>query len=66
MALTVRSELVGAGRTIPWLSQQTGIALHVLQKQLATQLDFTVTDLAEIADALSIDVARLLPRSAET
>lgn len=66
MALTVRAELLGAGRTIPWLSQQTGIALHVLQKQLAMQLDFTVTDLAEIADALSIDIARLLPRPAKT
>ncbi|WP_341954858.1 hypothetical protein [Microbacterium sp. LWH13-1.2] len=66
VALTVRAELLGAGRTIPWLSQQTGIALHVLQKQLAMQLDFTVTDLAEIADALSIDIARLLPRPAKT
>lgn len=62
----MRAELLGAGRTIPWLSQQTGIALHVLQKQLAMQLDFTVTDLAEIADALSIDIARLLPRPAKT
>ncbi len=51
-----------AGRTVPWLSDETGIALHVLQKQLAMQLDFTVTDLAEIAGALSIDAARLLPR----
>ncbi|MGJ0388930.1 hypothetical protein [Microbacterium sp. CGR1] len=62
VALTVRSELVSAGRTVPWLAEQTGIALHVLQKQLAMQLDFTVTDLAEIAGALSIDVARLVPR----
>ena len=29
------------------------------------QLDFTVTDLAEIAGALSIDVARLVPRPAD-
>ncbi|WP_145985674.1 MULTISPECIES: XRE family transcriptional regulator [Microbacterium] len=65
VALTVRSELVGAGRTVSWLAEQTGIAPHVLQKQLAMQLDFTVTDLAEIAGALSIDVARLVPRSAD-
>lgn len=63
VASTVRSELAGAGRTIPWLSEQTGIDLRVLQKQLAMQLDFTVTDLAEIAGALSIDVARLVPPS---
>lgn len=65
VALTVRSELVRAGRTVPWLSDETGIALHVLQKQLAMQLDFTVTDLAEIAGALSIDAARLLPRAGD-
>lgn len=59
------SELARAGRTPQWLSEQTGIAPHLLQEKLDMQLDLTVADLSDIADALDISVTRLVPRVAE-
>lgn len=60
------TEVARAGRTARWLSTQTGIAPDVLSRKLAAQLDFTVAELADIAGALDIPVARLVPRLDES
>lgn len=61
VASAVLSELARAGRTPQWLSEKTGIASHILEAKLAMQVDLTVSDLADIADALDLPVARLMP-----
>jgi len=58
----VAAELVRAGRSGEWVSDQTGIPAHALHEKLAMRLDFTIADLADIAHALEIPVAQLVPR----
>lgn len=62
VADAVEEELVRAGRSSQWLSARVGITGTELRRKLAGEVDFTVTDLAEIAQALGIAVAQLTPR----
>ncbi|MEV7800588.1 hypothetical protein AB0O14_15980 [Microbacterium foliorum] len=62
VATAVEDELLRAGRSAQWLSRQVGITGAELRERLAGEADFTVTDLAEIAQALDIAVAQLTPR----
>ncbi len=65
VASAVIAELERAGRTPHWLSESTAIGLAALQSKLDRHADFTVTDLADIADALAVPVASLIPARAE-
>lgn len=62
VADAVEEELLRAGRSSQWLSARVGINGTELRRKLAGEVDFTVTDLAEIAHALGIAVAQLTPR----
>lgn len=62
VAAAVEEELLHAGRSPEWLAPQVGITGAELREKLAGEADFTVADLAEIAHALEIAVARLTPR----
>ncbi|KQR47594.1 hypothetical protein ASF87_01040 [Microbacterium sp. Leaf161] len=62
VAEAVEEELLRAGRSTQWLSARVGITGAELREKLAGEVDFTVTDLAEIAQALDIAVAQLTPR----
>lgn len=62
VANAVEEEMLRAGRSSQWLSAQVGITGPELREKLAGEVDFTVTDLAEIAQALDIAVAQLTPR----
>ena len=61
VANAIEEELRRGGRDAPWLSDRAGIARAALRRKLAGEADFTVADLAEIAQALDISVARLTP-----
>ncbi|MFJ2544533.1 hypothetical protein [Microbacterium sp. NPDC087589] len=61
VANAVEDELLRAGRSTQWLSTQVGITVAELRERLAGESDFTVADLAEIAQALDIAVAQLTP-----
>lgn len=61
VAKAVDRELRRGGRDTAWVCARTGIAGDVLCRKLAGELDFTVADLADIAQALEISVARLTP-----
>lgn len=61
VALAVAYEILRAGRTTEWLSERIGMPAHQLRKKLAMQLDFTVADLGEIADALDVTPSQLMP-----
>lgn len=61
VASAVAAELDRSGRTASWLSDRTGIVLVALQSKLDGRADFTVTDLADIATALGVPVASLMP-----
>lgn len=58
-------ELAEAGETTRWLAEESGIALKTLQAKLAARRNFTVTELASIAGALGIPIARLVPPVSE-
>lgn len=62
VATAVEDELLRAGRSTQWLSRHVGITAAELRERLAGEADFTVTDLAEIAQALDIAVSQLTPR----
>jgi predicted transcriptional regulator len=62
VATAVEDELLHAGRSTRWLAEQVGITEATIRKKLAGEADFTIADLAEIAVALDISVARLTPR----
>ncbi len=59
-------ELAAAGETAPWLADRSGIAVKTLQAKLASRRDFTVTELASIADVLGIPIASLVPPVSES
>lgn len=61
VATAVEEELLRADRSTQWLSQETGITGRALRKKMSGKADFTVADLAHIAQALDIPVARLTP-----
>lgn len=65
VAESVVRELAHAGGTVPWLAERAGITVKALQAKMASRRDFTVTDLAAIADVLGIPVSRLVPPSSE-
>ena len=50
-----------AERSSLWLAARSGIALSDLERKLGLQADFTVADLADIADALGVAVADFVP-----
>ncbi len=54
-------ELADAGETAPTLADRSGIEVKTLQAKLAARRDFTVTELASIADVLGIPITRLVP-----
>lgn len=61
VANAVEVELLRAGLSTQWLSTQVSITGAELRERLACEADFTVADLAEIAQALDIAVAQLTP-----
>ena len=61
VASAVSAELDRSGRSPDWLSERTALELSELQSKLDLRSDFTVTDLAAIAAALSVPVATLVP-----
>jgi len=61
VALSVASALMRAERSSRWLAARSGIALSDLERKLGLQADFTVADLADIADALGVAVADFVP-----
>nr|WP_236571246.1 XRE family transcriptional regulator [Microbacterium hydrocarbonoxydans] len=66
VAEAVVRELAAAGETAPWLADRSGIAVKTLQAKLASRRDFTVTELASIADVLGIPIASLVPPVSES
>lgn len=65
VAESVSRELELARLTADFLSETTGIPRADLAAKLASRRDFTITEVAAIAEALGIPVARLLPRPPE-
>lgn len=61
VANAVLSELDRLDLSAQWLSEHTGIAPSALRRRLTLHADFTVTELAEIALALGVSVADLVP-----
>lgn len=61
VALSVASALMRAERSSRWLAARSGIALSDLERKLGLEADFTVADLADIADALGVAVADFVP-----
>ncbi len=61
MAEAIEVELVRRQRSSEWLAVKAGIDVQELDEKLRLSRDFTVTDLAQIAAALRIDVSSLLP-----
>jgi hypothetical protein len=64
MARRVVSALEERGHTVPWLAEASGIPLPRLEDLLYLRSGFTVTDLGDIAAALGVPVAALVPPSA--
>ena len=61
VAAAVAFELGRADRTKRWLSDRSGIPYSTLDRKLKAHVDFTFTELAAIAEALSIAPSRLTP-----
>ncbi|MCI1019513.1 XRE family transcriptional regulator [Microbacterium sp. C5A9] len=61
IAQAVKRELAHAGATAASVSERSGIAVEKLTAQLSCRRDFTITDLAAIAQVLGIPVSRLVP-----
>ena len=61
VALSISAQLDRLGRTAEWLAEETRTDASVLHEKLAMRQDFTVTDLGDIATALGIRPADLLP-----
>jgi hypothetical protein len=66
VASAVASALTRAARSTGWLASRSGIGHAALQRKLAAESDFTVAELADIAAALGIPVADLVPRLRES
>lgn len=62
VAFTVASALARTGRSTRWLASRSGIGHEALERKLALLVDFTVTDLSDIAAALDVPVVDLIPR----
>lgn len=62
VASAVLLELNRADRTKRWLSQRAGIPYSTLDRKLNGHVDFTFTELAEIARALDVPPSTLTPR----
>lgn len=58
---SVASALSQAGRSTRWLAAASGIELGELESRLAARSDFTVTEIGDIAAALGITGADLIP-----
>ncbi|WP_226531617.1 helix-turn-helix domain-containing protein [Microbacterium paraoxydans] len=63
LASEVERARLHAGVTIADLSQRSGIGLSELADLLDGKRDFTVVDLAAVAEALDVAVTTLLPAS---
>nr|WP_314844014.1 hypothetical protein [uncultured Microbacterium sp.] len=63
VASAVASELIVSGRSRAWLAAEIGMRPDALTERLSAHADFDVGDLAAVARALDIPVARLVPRS---
>lgn len=61
MAGAIYSALDERGRDARWLSARSGIDWGILESVLAGERDVTVGELADIAQALGVPVARLVP-----
>ncbi|KNY06292.1 hypothetical protein AKH00_10970 [Microbacterium sp. GCS4] len=61
MAGAIDSALAERERDVRWLSVRSGIELGTLESVLAGERDVTVIELADIAQALGVAVARLAP-----
>lgn len=61
VAQAVGAELARAGKSVGWLAERIGRDPTRLEELLRGRADFTVIDLAEIAAALQIPVAALVP-----
>jgi len=61
VAGAIDSALGERGRDARWLSARSGIEVGALEDVLAGERDVTVIELADIARALGVPVARLAP-----
>lgn len=61
MADAILSALDERGRDARWLAARSGIELGNLERVLSGEHDVTVIELADIARALGVPVARLAP-----
>ncbi|WP_435746344.1 helix-turn-helix domain-containing protein [Microbacterium sp. PMB16] len=61
MSSTIATELERIGRPVDWLAAEASIDRSVLRSKLLAHEEFTMVDLANIAAALDVPVAALMP-----
>lgn len=61
VASAVMGELKRAERSVTWLADHAGIDQAALSSMLRAREEFTMVDLANIAAALNVPVAALMP-----
>lgn len=61
VAGAIAAELGRTGRSKRWLADHSGIAYSTLRRKMQARSDFTVTELADIALALGVSPAALVP-----
>ncbi|MFJ2553346.1 helix-turn-helix domain-containing protein [Microbacterium sp. NPDC087591] len=66
VAEAIAAHLGRAGRSRRWLSEHSGIAYSTLRRRMQGRSDFTITELADIALALDLSPAALVPSPRDT
>ncbi|MFS0854583.1 helix-turn-helix domain-containing protein [Microbacterium sp. 179-I 3D4 NHS] len=61
VAEAVADALQGEKRSKRWLARRSEIPLSTLRRKMQGKADFTVTEIARIAEALEVSPASLLP-----
>lgn len=63
VAASVEAARLHAGVSLGWLADRSGLPVETLDGLMREQADFTMVDLARIAEALDVAVTTLLPCS---
>jgi transcriptional regulator with XRE-family HTH domain len=58
---TIADVLRSEKRSQRWLAQRSGTPISTLRRKLSMRADFTVTEIARIAEALDVSPASLMP-----
>lgn len=61
VASAVESALRKSGRPRSWLAERSGIGREALDAKLRGDADFTIVDLANIAETLEVSASALTP-----